>query len=78
MSESGETPKDWNWKMFLPSWLRHGRENVNLDNVTTGKLQDAHDKRGIVIDDVRSTGSNTTATVNKEVVKGDGPLAPPS
>lgn len=77
MSENGgETPRGW--RAYFPSLFRHGRQKVDLTNVTIGKLQDARDKRGIVIDDITSTGINATATVNKEVVQGDGPLVPPS
>ena len=75
MSEGGESPR--NWLTYFPSLFRLGRKNVDLIKVTLGKLVEAR-KRGVFIDDTTSTGTSATATVNKEVVEGNGPFAPPS
>lgn len=72
MSESGESPKDWDWKMYLPDWLRKGRGEVNLTNVPARKLQTAYEERGLEVDTTESEPGKRTATVNKVVVKGNG------
>lgn len=33
MSEGGEPPRGWSWKIMLPDWMRKGRERVNLTGV---------------------------------------------
>ena len=74
MSENGESPKDW--KMFLPDWMRRGRGKIDLTNVPARKLQEAYEKRGLEVDTTESEPGKRTATVNKIVVKDDGPLTP--
>lgn len=76
MSESGDLPKDW--KLFLPDWLKRGREKVDLTNIPARKLQEAYRERRIEIDTTESEPDKRIATVNKVAVKGDGPLVPPS
>jgi hypothetical protein len=36
MSEGRESPKNWSWKMILPSWMRRGRR-ANITDVTLEK-----------------------------------------
>ncbi len=64
MSESGEPF----WKLFLPSWLRKGRE-ADLTDVPLEKLQ-AATKRGVTIDITESTPGKVTAQVHKVIVEG--------
>lgn len=68
MSEGGESPLNSNWVVKkLDRWMRRGRK-ADITKVTLEKLQNAHDERGVVIDDTRSLGNTTTAQVDKIAV----------
>lgn len=68
MSEGGESPLNSNWIVKkLDRWMRRGKK-ADITKVTLEKLQEAHDKRGVVIDDTRSLGNTTTAQVDKIAV----------
>ena len=62
--------------MIVPDWIRKGRQGVDLTNVTAKKLQEAYEKRGIEVDTTKSEPGKRIATINKIVVKGDGPFTP--